>query len=205
MTALQDNDGARVTRATRGVGALVPTNSQCSGRYWLNAPSTILPAGNAASALAVGSGAGCAGGNLIHPWRANSVKIASAERTLNRPFAVRHCQCAHKARAKPERPAWDCSTTNRRAACTSSAAIVRPRITCSSIISGPAPFNYTNQANRSPRRAQVANVAVVLRSTVDIKSCFLWPNPEGVFLPCRMERPTYSNADAKSDGVIAIE
>jgi hypothetical protein len=40
--------------------------------------------------------------------------------------------------------------------------IVRPRITRGSIISGPALFNYVSQTNAPPRRAQVANDAVVL-------------------------------------------
>ena len=40
--------------------------------------------------------------------------------------------------------------------------IVRPRITRGSIVSGPALFNYVSQTNAPPRRAQLANDAVVL-------------------------------------------
>src|SRR5208337_3272097 len=73
-----------------------------------------------------------------------------------------HCQCAHKPRANPERPAAGCSTSSRRTASTSAATILRPRITRGSIISGPAPFNYARQVNSPLRWAQVPNDAVVL-------------------------------------------
>ena len=104
--ALPDNDVGPATGATHAVApSCRPTPSAAADTGLTARPRSWLhrPCGHRAGRRAREPVAG--GGNRIHPWRSNSVNIASAERTFHRPLGARHCHCAHRPRAKPERPA----------------------------------------------------------------------------------------------------
>ena len=121
--------------------AAVLTNSQRSGRYWLNTPSTILPAGNALAARWPGTepvAPRATQSTLGAPTRL--ISPAPTEPSIARcPPANANAGTTHEPsrsvqpEAAPQQPSYNLHI--RR-------PIVRPRITRGSIISGPALFNY---------------------------------------------------------------